>query len=93
MQQTPKILNRILTIHAVCLTSIFPVTAELMRAVRYSLGLSITVSTLAASATVDQHAFQSTNHNDRQDHVLIFVCLELAAQPFSGFPDLVSEVV
>ena len=42
---------------------------------------------------VDQHALQPADDDDGQDDVLIFVSLELAAQPLGGFPDVAGEVV
>jgi len=41
----------------------------------------------------DEHALQSPEDDDGQDDALIFVCLELAAQTFCGFPDVAGEVV
>jgi predicted hotdog family 3-hydroxylacyl-ACP dehydratase len=42
---------------------------------------------------LNQHALQPANHDDRQDNVPVLVGLELAAQAFGRFPDLVGEVV
>ncbi|TKS59444.1 MAG: hypothetical protein EWM72_02254 [Nitrospira sp.] len=41
----------------------------------------------------DQHALQPADDNDRQDNVLVFVGLELAAQPLGRFPNVASEVI
>lgn len=41
----------------------------------------------------DQEALQAADHDDRQNHILVFLRLELAAQPFSGFPDVAGQVV
>ena len=41
----------------------------------------------------DEHALQPANDDDRQDDPLIFVSLELAAQPLGRFPDVAGKVV
>ena len=58
-----------------------------------SLGRLASTSARFFLPPVDQHALQPADDDDRQDDVLIFVSLELAAQPLGGFPDLVREVV
>jgi len=42
---------------------------------------------------LDQYAFKTADHDDRQDNALVLVGLELAAQPLGGFPDVAGEVV
>jgi hypothetical protein len=44
-------------------------------------------------APVDQHAFQAADDDDRQDHALVFVGLELAPQPLGRFPNIAGQVV
>lgn len=46
-----------------------------------------------ALAPDNQPAFEPADDNHRQDDVLVFVSLELAAQPLGGFPDFGSKVV
>ena len=58
-----------------------------------SLGRFASTSARLVLAPVDQHALQAADDDDRQDDVLVFVGLELAAQPLGGFPDVAGEVV
>ena len=44
-------------------------------------------------APLDEHAFEAPNDDHRQDDVLVFVSLELAAQALRGFPDFSGQVV
>ena len=42
---------------------------------------------------INKHALQTTNDNDGQDDALVFVGLELPAQPLGRFPDVGGEIV
>ena len=42
---------------------------------------------------VNEHTLQPADDDDRKDDALIFVRLELAAQPLCGFPDVRGEIV
>ena len=41
----------------------------------------------------DQDALQAADDDDRQDDILVFISLELAAQPLGRLPDLTGKVV
>ena len=58
-----------------------------------SLGRFASTSARFVLAPVDQHALQPADDDDGQDDALVFVGLELAAQPLGGFPDVAGEVV
>jgi len=44
-------------------------------------------------APLERHAFETADHDDGQDDVLVLVGLELAAQALGGLPDVARQVV
>jgi hypothetical protein len=44
-------------------------------------------------APLDKDAFEASEHDDGKDDVLVFICLELAAQSLGGFPNLVGKII